>query len=174
MGSFSIENIGSKRITIGNDNTYDLEPDLLTTTTPSIDKNPNWTIDNIYPIGSIYFSIDPTNPTAYFGGTWENFAPGRCLVCVDSSSSISSFKNDLRYGGTTTETLNINKMPSHRHQEDQKEKEFGNTGGTVDLARNYRPDTYTGANIVSTSVGGGAAHTNVQPYYTCYMWLRIA
>lgn len=28
-------------------------------------------IDILYPIGSIYFSVNPTDPASIFGGSWE-------------------------------------------------------------------------------------------------------
>lgn len=40
-----------------------------------------------YPIGAIYLSIDSTNPTKLFGGTWEQIAQGRTLVGVDTSQT---------------------------------------------------------------------------------------
>ena len=44
-------------------------------------------LDTIYPIGSIYLSINPSNPTSLFGGSWEAVAQGRFLVGVGTSST---------------------------------------------------------------------------------------
>ena len=43
--------------------------------------------DAIYPIGSVYISVNSTNPSLLFGGVWERFANGRCLVGVSESES---------------------------------------------------------------------------------------
>ena len=34
-------------------------------------------LDNLYPVGSIYQSTDPTSPAALFGGTWQEIAQNR-------------------------------------------------------------------------------------------------
>lgn len=66
-----------------------------------------------YPIGAIYLSIDSTNPTKLFGGTWEQIAQGRTLVGVDTSQT--EFNTVKKTGGEKTHTLTINEMPSHSH-----------------------------------------------------------
>lgn len=37
------------------------------------------------PIGSIYLSIDATNPAVYFGGTWQSIGSGRVLQGADET-----------------------------------------------------------------------------------------
>ena len=37
-------------------------------------------LDNLYPVGSIYQSTDPTSPAALFGGTWQEIAQNRVLM----------------------------------------------------------------------------------------------
>jgi hypothetical protein len=42
------------------------------------------TLEQFWPVGSLYVSISPTNPALLFGfGTWAAFGEGRCLVGVD-------------------------------------------------------------------------------------------
>ena len=40
------------------------------------------TLDRVYPVGSIYMSVNSTSPATLFGGTWEQIK-GRMLLAVD-------------------------------------------------------------------------------------------
>ena len=42
-------------------------------------------LDNLYQVGSIYQSTDPTSPAALFGGTWEQIASDRVLMGASRS-----------------------------------------------------------------------------------------
>ena len=62
-----------------------------------------------YPVGSIYMSVNSTNPSQLFGGTWEAIAGGRVLIGQNTSYPAGST------GGEATHTLTTNEMPSHSH-----------------------------------------------------------
>lgn len=67
------------------------------------------TIANIvYPIGSIYISVNEMSPQQLFGGEWEKIE-GRFLLGSDNSYSLGAT------GGEANHTLTINEMPSHTH-----------------------------------------------------------
>lgn len=38
-----------------------------------------FSIDSIYPVGSVYLSVNATNPGNLFGGTWQQISQGRAL-----------------------------------------------------------------------------------------------
>ena len=122
-----------------------------------------------YPIGSIYLSINDTNPSKWFGGTWEQIAKGRTLVGVDTSQT--EFNTVKKTGGEKVHKLTISEMPSHNHStpntlryESTSTWWIGGTGGT----------TIAVDNKATGSTGGGQAHNNLQPYFTCYIWCRTA
>ena len=128
-------------------------------------------VDLIYPIGSIYLSLNDINPNKMFGGTWERIK-GKTLVGVDESDT--DFKTSKLTGGEKTHKLTIAEMPSHTHDC----KTYGNGGvstkggglwGVTDAygeATNQYPSIY--------KTGGDQAHNNLQPYYTCFIWYRTA
>ena len=121
-----------------------------------------------YPVGSIYMSVNSTSPNSLFGGTWERFANGRCLVGVNESDT--DFSSAQKTGGEKTHTLTINEMPSHSHTGSvDKTRQGGSQWTLQDMGGNptSSPDD-TGV------TGGGAAHNNLQPYVTVYMWRRTA
>ena len=75
-----------------------------------------WKIDDsnynkIYPIGSIYMSINETNPSELFGGKWERIKDKFLLSAGDNYNAGST-------GGEATHTLTENEMPSHTHIQD--------------------------------------------------------
>lgn len=123
----------------------------------------------LYPVGSIYMSVNNTNPSTFFGGTWVSWGAGRVPVGVDTNDT--DFATVEKTGGEKTHTLTVSEMPSHKHTVEaigsgttQQELTAFNVGTTSGI------DSYAGTDFT----GGGQAHNNLQPYITCYMWKRTA
>ena len=130
------------------------------------------TLDVIYPVGSIYMSMNSTNPATMFGGTWEQIQD-RFLLAASSSYSAGST------GGETSHTLTVNEMPSHTHDYNkitQNGDTFGVYGGGGYGGWGFgiagTNNNYGQFGIQST--GGSAAHNNMPPYLSVYMWKRTA
>lgn len=70
-------------------------------------------INSIYPVGSIYMSVNNTNPSSLFGGTWVAWGAGKVPVGVNSEES--EFNSVEKTGGAKTHTLSVNEMPAHSH-----------------------------------------------------------
>lgn len=134
-----------------------------------------------YRVGDLFLTTIATNPSNFLGGKWELFGPGRCLVCVDTSDS--NFNTVKKTGGEKTHKLTVNEMPSHNHQ---YEDITGNRSLNGQFGRSgyYESESYMGvtnsviayadADFRMTYVGGSESHNNLQPYITCYVWIRIA
>ena len=69
------------------------------------------TVDLIYPVGSIYMSVNNTNPSVLVGGTWEQLKDKFLLASGDTYTAGNT-------GGEATHTLTTNEMPSHSHIQD--------------------------------------------------------
>lgn len=129
------------------------------------------TFDTIYPVGSIYMSVNATNPSELFGGTWVAWGSGRVPVGVDTSDS--DFSTIEKTGGEKTHELSINEMPSHTHANYAKRTNvtINSSGNTIISCHRSNTGASTGDNIGKT--GSNAPHNNLQPYITCYMWKRM-
>lgn len=149
-------------------------------------------LDKIYPIGSIYMSVNSTNPGTLLGGTWQQLKD-RFLLGAGSTYSGGAT------GGSASVTLTTSQIPSHNHSGSTGDAGWHNHGyesqkkryvdpvmsgaGSVLAAtgaQNYACYYYTdGAGTHSHSVsigntGGGGSHTNMPPYLVVYMWKRTA
>ena len=124
-----------------------------------------------WPVGSIYLSVNNTNPSSYFGGTWEQIAKGRTLVGVDTSDT--DFNTVKKIGGEKTHKLTINEMPNHNHPICLSGSEYHDYNATYDyvLRQDYRK--YAGQDLAGYR-GGDQSHNNLQPYVTAYRYVRIA
>lgn len=91
--------------------------------------------NQIYPVGSIYMSMNPTDPGTLFGGTWQALNEGRVLIGANATYAAGST------GGEATHTLTTNEMPAHTH-----------TGSTASAGSH----THTG----STSSAGSHSHNS--------------
>lgn len=131
----------------------------------------NYILDNVYPVGSIYMSVNSTNPTNLFGGTWEQIQ-GKFLFGMDSSYPAGST------GGEITHKLTYNEMPEHTHP--MYVANYGGDGTWTPDEGSYLVDSVTGnkttwwARLAMGYAGGGAAHNNMPPYLAVYIWKRTA
>ena len=137
-------------------------------------------LNYVYPVGSIYISINATNPTNLFGGTWEEFGKGQVLVGVDSSQT--EFNTVQKSGGEKTHTLTTSEMPAHSHDIYGNSKTQQASGSDTAWQVNQAFRGYAGGERVTlynnafrtVSVGNTHAHNNLQPYVTVYRWIRTA
>lgn len=126
-------------------------------------------IDKVYPVGSIYMSVNAADPAALFGGTWEQIKDRFLLAAGDAYAAGST-------GGEETHTLTVDEMPVHSHS------------NPIHVSWDYEPNTESpwsnpwnqSGNLVydnssrTSNEGGGLAHNNMPPYLSVYMWKRTA
>ena len=154
------------------------------------DKSKVDIIDLVYPVESIYMSVNNVDPSTIFGGTWAAWGAGRVPVGVDTSDSdfdtaeeTGGAKTHDHGGATGSTTLTIDQIPSHNHTVTLHEEPTG-AKFTVksDLLQDngFAPSGNFPVNATG-STGGGEGHTHtissvssLQPYITCYMWKRTA
>ena len=120
--------------------------------------------DTIYPIGSIYMSVNNTDPSVLFGGTWERIKDRFLLSAGDKYSNGAT-------GGEATHTLTTNEIPSHHHQTGNRGVYSGN--GTANALVGYNNSSSTSREDTSNT-GGGQPHNNMPPYIAVYVWKRTA
>lgn len=117
-------------------------------------------IDSIYPVGSIYMSVNNTDPSTLFTGTtWEQLKDRFLLGAGDTYTAGST-------GGEATHTLTVEEIPAHSHTYTALSHTYTNGG---DYSSAYASGTANTGNA-----GGGQAHNNMPPYLTVYMWKRTA
>lgn len=137
-------------------------------------------IDAIYPVGSIYMTVSDNTVAkvkARFGGTWVAWGSGRVPVGVDSDDT--NFNTVEKTGGRSTVTLTAAQsgVPAHTHKTEPMWAASSGTG-THYVVRDYPTANKAGEYDVkvaaNTAKNASQAHTNLQPYITCYMWKRTA
>lgn len=161
-----------------------------------------WLRDLIYPVGSIRMTVDPTNATTFLGGTWELWGEGKVPVGVDSQDR--DLCDPEMTGGEKTVTLTTANMPAHTHALSSgaataaeaaahthqaasgtykvgsgsgSNYKYLTNGGSTDPATTGSGGAHTHTITLSGntgSKGSGTAHSNMQPYITCYFYKRVS
>ena len=70
-------------------------------------------INLIYPVGSVYTSVNNRNPSIWLGGTWVPFGAGRTLVGVDTGQS--EFNSVEKPGGHKELQSHAHGLNNHVH-----------------------------------------------------------
>ena len=157
-------------------------------------------VDIVYPIGSIYLSVNATNPASLFGGTWVQLQ-NRFLLGAGSSytngatggSATMAHTHSVTAAGTNAGTaITKDQMPSHDHnigffRNALENGDYGLATGNYGFGGRV---AVTGTGY-SGNTGGGKTHThtftgsavtsgaasnadNMPPYLVVYMWKRTA
>ena len=117
----------------------------------------------VYPVGSIYMSVNNVSPQSFLGGTWARIQD-RFLLAAGSAYSPGTT------GGEASHTLTVNEMPSHAHNYGTW-RNCSKVSGTSN--KMVEASTAVIDNVPGTmAAGGGEAHNNMPPYLAVYMWKR--
>jgi hypothetical protein len=152
-------------------------------------------IDYIYPIGSVYFSVDPPNPVNKFPGTtWTQISQGRFIVGVGTGTDTSTATKEFileNNGGIYDTTLTEAQLPPHNHLHGVLSQHptynpniYGatQTDTPTSSSGDYRPldtlDAFDNFNTrkqgFTSNTGGGASFTNLPPSFGLYIWKRTS
>lgn len=135
-------------------------------------------VKELYPVGSIYMSVNNVNPSTYFGGTWVSWGAGRVPVGINANDG--DFNTVEKTGGaksvssshthsTANHTLTLSQIPAHNHSassnsagehthniQNQKTKWGGGSGNYVMIDAT---SGYTAVSNKTTTSAGAHSHT---------------
>ena len=120
--------------------------------------------DNIYPVGSIYMSVNNTNPSNLFGGTWTQLKD-RFLLGAGSTYTNGST------GGSATQRLSAANLPSHTHPQ-YVATNGGSTSANLDYNGWVSNGKAVAQGIPTGATGQGTTFDIMPPYLVVYMWKR--
>lgn len=133
-------------------------------------------IDVIYPIGSVYMSLNNTMPSYLTTGrTWEAIT-GDYVLKTTTTETGGTYNNA---GNTGSHVLTVTEIPSHSHNFKYIDTMAQGNGADTNY-RIVRTGSYSGTTlhdraVTSTGGGGGHTHTAGMPQNVAiYMWKRTA
>lgn len=134
-------------------------------------------LDVVYPVGSVYISMNSESPASTVGGTWTQVTD-RYLKATDDTIGKTGGYASNSFNVTTGEFYSALTLPSDRYLIETI------SGGTVE---NSSSEGYMSSQVnsgFSTSLSSATYNVtkrksqvtldNNPPYITCCMWYRIA
>ena len=145
--------------------------------------------DLIYPVGSIYMSVNNVNPSTLFGGEWVQIKDTFLLACGDIYSSDGDVATAQH--GEATVSLTKSQMPRHNHTQAEHRHTMsgnysdGSGSGSAYMYSSSRNVTtrytdyqtpvinHTGGTGTANADSNGSPHNNMPPYMSVYVWKRV-
>lgn len=143
-------------------------------------------LNRIHPVGSIFISVDSSNPADLFGGEWERVKDTFLLAAGDVYAAGST-------GGEAEHTLTTDEAPAHNHTPSSSSWYFNvsNGGLSSSVIARKRVASSTSSSIyviaqddgaygniytynTTNTIGGGQPHNNMPPYVAVFIWKRIS
>ena len=135
-------------------------------------------INDLYPVGSLYFCTAAVNPNSALPGTWALLTEGQFLVSAGGTGDYALGAT----GGEEEVTLTDAQMPSHTHNPTDTTNYRHLWSGTgpaaggdiLGLGSDIRVVTQTESGVVLDTQGSDQPHENRPPYLAVNMWQRTA
>ena len=129
----------------------------------------------VYPVGSIYMSVNATSPETFIGGTWVRITD--CFLLASGNTYAPGAT-----GGEAQVTLSIDTMPSHNHN---LVKEDGTVTSVIAWPENANAAEHINNTWGASAwpkvraagigwTGGSQPHNNMPPYLAVYVWQRTS
>ena len=142
--------------------------------------------DDVYPVGSIYMSVNSTDPGTLFGGTWERIRD-RFLLAAGTTYAAGDT------GGEAAHTLTDGELPKTSGEwwmrrmswgtgSSQSSAVFGGASGIASSAAGsggadsvaYYSGVSRTPDRIKLAFGNDEAHNNMPPYLAVDIWKRTA
>lgn len=121
-------------------------------------------LNYLYPVGSIYMSVNSTSPAVLFGGTWSKIENRFLLASGDghAPNSTGGSETHTPQGTVGNHALTLAETPSHYHKIYMKEEGMTIPTGTGDLYHVMVSDS-TG-DQTGPAWGGGTSYAEGNPH----------
>lgn len=124
-----------------------------------------------WPIGSIYMSVNSTSPANLFGGTWERISEA-FLFAASSSYPAGSTGGEFAHKLTQSELPNYSLSVANGSNVIRSK-----TGSSADAyvqtqSSGWGIPNWESKTVTVASGGSGAAHNNMPPYLSVWIWKR--
>ena len=124
-----------------------------------------------WPIGSIYMTVSNTSPASLFGGTWERISD-RFLLGASGTYPAGAT------GGESAHTLTQSELPNYSLSVTNGSNVIrSKTGSYADAyvqtqSSGWGIPNWESKTVTVASGGAGAAHNNMPPYLSVWIWKR--
>lgn len=124
-----------------------------------------------WPIGSIYMSVNSTSPANLFGGTWERISE-TFLFAASSGYPAGSTGGEFAHKLTQSELPNYSLSVANGSNVIRSK-----TGSSADAyvqtqSSGWGIPNWESKTVTVASGGSGAAHNNMPPYLSVWIWKR--
>ncbi len=133
-------------------------------TSPAFGTGSAITWDDIYPVGSYYYSGDAEfDPNTAFGGTWEKVAENLALRQASTGHAVGSAFGEAEH------LLTADEMPAHAHAVPYTEGSGSSAGVGYKLGTSQVQSWHK-----TIATGGGQPHNNIGPSLAVNIWHKTA
>lgn len=153
-----------------------------------------WMLNNVYRVGAIWQSQDPTSPAELFGGTWSKWPEGRFPVAAGANypaggtggSATHAHIVNSHLHTTAAVALTVDQLAAHAHKYKYNQGYSFQNISNGQVALGYGSTT-AGEQTVSTGSGQAHGHgntgaaapgtnaaSNLPPWRGVHIWERVA